>query len=95
MKYQCSICMRKYDSLEEVTKHLVAKHFTTQPQKVDDYISVPDTLEPLETVNRVVVVRNGVEFEGWNLTNVRMSIQDNGRTLKIFTDKEKPDETDT
>ena len=48
MKYQCSICMRKYDNLEEVTKHLVAKHFTTQPQKVDDYIIHPEE-KPDET----------------------------------------------
>lgn len=89
MKHQCSICMRKYDSLEEVTQHLVSKHFATQPQKIDDYVIIPDTLEPLESVSRVVVVRDGVEFEGYNLTNVRMSVQDNGRTLKIFTDRKE------
>lgn len=41
--------------------------------------------EELDTVNRVEVICNGVRMcTTWGATNVLVSLQDDGRTLKVF-----------
>ena len=49
-----------------------------------------DMIVPLKMCTRVEVIdENGRSYVNWKGDNrVRVSIQDNGRTLKIFIDKE-------
>lgn len=49
-----------------------------------------DTMEDFPTITRVVLVdhspssERGLVFEKWNLKKVSLSVQDEGRTLKVF-----------
>jgi len=47
----------------------------------------------LSKVNRVEVIdENGRSYVKYNCNNVKISLQDDGNTLKLFLDKENKDE---
>ena len=51
---------------------------------------------PFPVVNRVEVIdENGRSYVKYNCNNVKMCLQDDGYTLKLFLDKENKDEHQT
>jgi len=49
-----------------------------------------DKVNKLEDITRLEVIEDGYrKYVNWKVTDVMISIQDNGRTLKIFTKEQK------
>lgn len=47
-----------------------------------------DKLTPLPRVTRIVLVdETGLIYERWNRADVQLSLQDDGRTLKVFCER--------
>ena len=58
---------------------------TTEPLPPWSHDEKTDGLWALPKVTRVTIVGpNGMVSETWNLADVSISIQDSGRTLKVF-----------
>ena len=61
---------------------MVDLKFMTAGEYMDDYmINYPD-------ITRLEVIDDGRELVKYDLKNVQISIQDDGRTMKIFVNKQ-------
>lgn len=53
---------------------------------------VDDTTVAFSKATRVEVIGNGREYTKWGVHNVWASVQDDGRTVKIFLEYDKDEE---
>jgi hypothetical protein len=62
----------------------------TYPVTEDIYLPNGDFLKQYPEVTRVeVITNNGHEFVRYECSDVQMSLQDNGRTIKVFLKQEQ------
>ena len=74
-----------YDGFDEKVLKIDNDSFGQNPW--DESMLAPngDSIEAFPHVTRVEVIgKNGREFVQWNCSNVKISIQDDKRTLKVF-----------